>query len=49
MTVTRKVCIYRGMRKLGEDEWDWCYFYNAKIGDVNCETCEMGKMTLEAG
>jgi len=49
VTVNKEVCIYRGVRKLGEDEWEWCYFYNAKIGDVKCETCEMGKMKPEAG
>jgi len=48
VTSNRKVCVYRGARELGGDEWEWCHFYNAKIGDVKCETCEGEKVKLEA-
>ena len=39
MKTEEKSCKYKGKVNLGDVEWDWCFYYNAKIDDVNCETC----------
>ncbi|WP_309493404.1 hypothetical protein [Candidatus Hecatella orcuttiae] len=38
---SEKPCKYRGEIKLGNQKWNWCFFYNSKIGDVSCEKCEI--------
>ena len=39
MEPKEKSCKYNGEVNLGDTEWKWCFYYNAKKEDVNCETC----------
>ena len=32
-------CKYKGLMRIGDKEWEWCFLFNAKIEDLNCEKC----------
>jgi hypothetical protein len=33
-------CIQRTKLRIGKDAWDWCALFNARIDELNCQTCE---------
>jgi len=33
-------CIERTKLSIGKDAWDWCGLFNARIDELNCQTCE---------
>ena len=33
-------CIQRTKLRIGKDAWDWCTLFNARIDELNCQTCE---------
>ena len=33
-------CIQQIKLRIGEDVWDWCALFNAKIDQLHCEKCE---------
>ena len=39
MEPKEKSCKYNGKVNLGDTELEWCFYYNAKMDDVNGETC----------
>ena len=32
-------CKYRRSMRIGDREWEWCFLFNAKTEDLNCEKC----------
>ena len=32
-------CKYKGLMRIGDKKWEWCFLFNAKIEDLNCEKC----------
>gem|GEM_PF-2257473 len=37
-------CIQRTRLRIGEDAWDWCALFNAKIDQLRCEKCEYRRL-----
>jgi len=37
-------CIQRTRLRIGDDVWDWCALFNAKIDQLQCEKCEYGTL-----
>jgi hypothetical protein len=33
-------CIQQIELRIGEDVWDWCALFNAKIDQLHCDKCE---------
>lgn len=33
-------CIQKTKLRIGQDAWDWCALFNARIDQLRCEKCE---------
>jgi hypothetical protein len=36
-------CRYKGSMVIGDEKWEWCYLFNARVADLDCSHCEYGK------
>jgi len=49
MSQESEKCIYRGKIRIEKKEWSWCYLFNAKLEDLNCEKCKHREVKTEQG
>ena len=41
-------CRYKGSMVIGDEKWEWCHLFNARVADLDCAHCEHRKQPTAA-